>query len=521
MSRAHADLVATNEAHAPRRAHAAVEEVVRSPGRPLEPNVRSRMEGALRHDLSSVRIHDDERARASDRMLGARAYTVGDGVVLSERETATEQTNRLISHELAHVVQQRPRRGAEPMGQSTAAAEREADALERTATTQRPQGIRVGAPRGIVQRLPKSGPGGGVTTRRESVDDFERRRRFTPPGAAVEDPRPPVLPADSAALGRIVDFMRRARTAISTLLEGPGKRDPWLVSTNANVQAVLNMMGGLLSDIQNGYIIIRFDQPAGPVAASYDVGHNLIHVKAVTDDNTAAIVMPSLLHEYAHAIQDRDAARLVVAARGPRESTAETEVQKELEGRLHGAYAAKLLRAVKMGPTDFDAAMAAVARSSGFHTDFETARTGTPAQRRAATGRLRERLEDSYAAQIAAKAPAVRHPVEILATNVARVHIRGPGGAAAHIDLGAIPAVKTQADLTAHLTSVLTAHAQFASLFTNPSGGSYVGAIFVVFFKNVDGRDEVVAQFTLGPPAAAAPAAPAPAAPATPPAPSP
>ena len=508
MSRAHADLVATDEAQAPRRARAAVEQVVKSPGRPLEPNVRTRMESALRHDLSSVRIHDDERARASARMLGARAYTVGDEIVLSERESGTEAGTRLISHELAHVVQQRPRSAAEPTGRSTAAAEREADAHERTSATRRPPGVRVGAPRGIVQRAPQTA-GAGLMPHREAVEEVERRRFFTPAGARVTDPRQNVLPADRASIDRVVAFMERARTAINALLAGPGRRDPWLVSTNPNVRAVLDMMNGLLTDIRNGNIIVRFDQPAGAAVASYEFGENLMHVTPVTDDNTASVVMPSLLHEYAHAIQDRESARLVVAARGPREHTAEAELQQELGGRLQDVYAAMLLRAVGMGPTDVVAALNDVMSSVGFHTDFEQARTGTPAQRRAATTRLRGRLARPYAGQIAANTPSVHYPIEILGTNVARVHIRGPRGAAAHIDLGAIPAVRTQTDLTTHLTRALAAHAQYASLFRDPAGGGYVRAHFVVFFRNADARDEVVAQFTLIPPALAAPAAPA------------
>jgi hypothetical protein len=317
-----------------------------------------------------------------------------------------------------------------------------------------------------------------------------------------------VLPADRAAVDRVVAFMERAGTAIEALLAGPGKRDPWLVSTNANVRAVLSTMSRLLMDIRWGNVIIRFDQPPGAAVARYDYGYNLMHVRPVPDDNAAAVVMPNLLHEYAHALQDRETARLVVAGRGPQEHTPEAELQQELGGRLQDVYAAQLLEAVRMGPTDPNDLLAAVLGSAGFHTDFEQARTGNPAQRRAATRRLRQRLATPYAPQIAASSPAVRYPIEILGSNVARVQIRGAGGAPADIDLGAIPVVRTQSDLTDHLTRVLMAHPQFASLFRDPGGRSYVVAHFVVYFRNVDDRDEVIAQFTLRPPGPGAPAAP-------------
>ncbi|HEY7874735.1 MAG TPA: DUF4157 domain-containing protein, partial [Actinomycetota bacterium] len=171
MSLAYADLLAPDDLHRLRRPRAAVEDVVSSPGRPLEPNVRNRMESAFRHDFSTVRIHDDDQARATARELGARAYTVGDDVVLSDRETATEQSSRLISHELAHVVQQRPRRGAESSGQSTAAAEREAGEHERTDAVHRPPGVRATAPRGVVQRAPQTA-GGGTLPYREAMEEI-------------------------------------------------------------------------------------------------------------------------------------------------------------------------------------------------------------------------------------------------------------------------------------------------------------------------------------------------------------
>ena len=85
-----------------------VHDVLRSPGRPLEPSVRGEMEARFGHDFSRVRVHADARAAASAEAVSAQAYTgrasrrvrrrrlpPGDG-----RGTAPRR------HELTHVVQQ-------------------------------------------------------------------------------------------------------------------------------------------------------------------------------------------------------------------------------------------------------------------------------------------------------------------------------------------------------------------------------------------------------------------------------
>lgn len=60
------------------------------------------------YDFSRVRIHTDSRAGESARAIHARAYTVGDHIVFSPGAFAphTPAGQRLLTHELAHVVQQ-------------------------------------------------------------------------------------------------------------------------------------------------------------------------------------------------------------------------------------------------------------------------------------------------------------------------------------------------------------------------------------------------------------------------------
>jgi hypothetical protein len=82
--------------------------VLRSPGSPLEPAVRTFMEARLGYGLHNVRVHTDAVAADSARSLSATAYTIGSHVIFAARRyaPATRSGAWLLAHELAHVVQQ-------------------------------------------------------------------------------------------------------------------------------------------------------------------------------------------------------------------------------------------------------------------------------------------------------------------------------------------------------------------------------------------------------------------------------
>ena len=91
-----------------------VHEVLKSSGQPLDPATRRLMEPRFGHNFSKVRVHTGREAAESCRTVGATAYTVGQNVVFGNRQYApqTADGQRLLAHELAHVVQQgaaRPR----------------------------------------------------------------------------------------------------------------------------------------------------------------------------------------------------------------------------------------------------------------------------------------------------------------------------------------------------------------------------------------------------------------------------
>ena len=97
---------ATSDRDVGRAGHVHVDDAISGSGRPLGSATRGVMEGRFGHDFSSVRLHDDRRAAAAADSVDARAFTVGEDIVVGNGQDV-EATPRLLAHELAHVVQQR------------------------------------------------------------------------------------------------------------------------------------------------------------------------------------------------------------------------------------------------------------------------------------------------------------------------------------------------------------------------------------------------------------------------------
>jgi hypothetical protein len=87
----------------------AVNDVLRSGGQLLAGPMRHRFEGQLGFDLAGVRLHEDERAAASVRRVGARTYTVGRHIAIDPEAVPAGERDHVLAHELVHVVQQRAR----------------------------------------------------------------------------------------------------------------------------------------------------------------------------------------------------------------------------------------------------------------------------------------------------------------------------------------------------------------------------------------------------------------------------
>lgn len=86
----------------------AVDDVLSSPGRPLDSATRVFWEDRFGCDFSRVRVHADGRAARSAQLVDALAYTVGRNIVFGagQYSPGTQEGRRLMAHELAHVLQQ-------------------------------------------------------------------------------------------------------------------------------------------------------------------------------------------------------------------------------------------------------------------------------------------------------------------------------------------------------------------------------------------------------------------------------
>ena len=135
-----------------------VQDVVDSPGRPLDPDARAFMEPRFGRDFSQVRVHTDAKAAHSADAAHARAYTVGRSIVFGSGQysTHTEASKHLLAHELAHVVQQNTNGvGADSETKADLAANcvSQGKAIE---------GAAVGAAPVSLQRSPNDGGTGGT-----------------------------------------------------------------------------------------------------------------------------------------------------------------------------------------------------------------------------------------------------------------------------------------------------------------------------------------------------------------------
>jgi len=143
-----------------------VADTLRSPGRPLPEPARREMESRLGHDFGHVRIHTDAKAAATVRAVGADAYAVGRNVAFDDGRFRpdTPDGQRLLSHELTHVLQQGSRdadgAAALPLADPAGAAEQEA---RHAAQGGHPfRGLAGQAPLGVARQEADAGPTGPI-----------------------------------------------------------------------------------------------------------------------------------------------------------------------------------------------------------------------------------------------------------------------------------------------------------------------------------------------------------------------
>jgi len=158
-----------------------VQEVLRSPGQPLDAHTRAFMEPHFGHDFSRVRVHTDARAAESAWAVDALAYTVGRNVVFGAGQyvPASSAGQRLLAHELTHVVQQNCPGVSERHERLRFAPQSDATESEARTTAQsflagKVSHVAQGHARAQLQRQPSGA--GSAPTREQEIIEFEADR---------------------------------------------------------------------------------------------------------------------------------------------------------------------------------------------------------------------------------------------------------------------------------------------------------------------------------------------------------
>ena len=157
--------------------------------RSLDSGVRKTFEARFSADFSQVRVHVGSQAAESAKAVSARAYTVGRDIVFGAGQYAPGTTSgqRLLGHELTHVVQQSgavSAAGGLELGATGTAAEIEADRLSMLSELDG-GAVSEASATATVQRqfVTPLGPGGGFG----GLLERDRRRIFGP-GASSGGP---------------------------------------------------------------------------------------------------------------------------------------------------------------------------------------------------------------------------------------------------------------------------------------------------------------------------------------------
>ncbi len=178
-------------------------------GRPLPPTTRQRMERSFGRSFADVRVHEGSEAAVAARGHGAEAFTQGNHIAFGEGryQPGSEAGQRLLAHELAHVVQQQGASESGPQAKSEVStpaepAEQEAEAAASRVVRGEPAGVR---------------PGGHGPSTRERL----MRRALAGAGPALTVPTPVTgldvgsvdIAGESTPLGPVAPRRRRRRGA--------------------------------------------------------------------------------------------------------------------------------------------------------------------------------------------------------------------------------------------------------------------------------------------------------------------
>jgi hypothetical protein len=212
-----------------------VHRVLSSPGQPLPPESRAKMERGLGYDLGHVRVHSGPLAARSAEGVAAHAYTVGSHIVLGEGAAVTgSEGMRVLAHELTHVLQQRAG-SALPSGSIPIAAQD--DAYEHEAVRVAAASARWEVGQGDHPAPNAGGQDKPATTPR--VQRLIRTGSVTCPAAATGIANPHTGTADRRASSLLDRAVTRITNAQAVRAANPA--DPDVVAVGAALNTVFHL----------------------------------------------------------------------------------------------------------------------------------------------------------------------------------------------------------------------------------------------------------------------------------------
>jgi hypothetical protein len=283
------------------RAPPIVDDVLASPGHPLDAESRALAEPLFGHDFSHVRVHAGGRAAESARAVHASAYTVGRHVVFGAGESPAHlaSSRGLLLHELAHTVQQQhavsdraPLRVSQPGDPD----ERQADAAVRAVLS--------GAP------IPTLGPSSAHVARQPKT-----KESATAKGEAAVDTMA------GAEVSQIIVWLSQKRVAFQTsrgwvfgdidtdLTEGSYELTPdirkrkWVISkpaVKAGLRFFVDLEGAIpwtLAYPATLPLTVTSGSPkieGGDIPDTYGLGYNTIYKNAGPASKAAVLALASL-----------------------------------------------------------------------------------------------------------------------------------------------------------------------------------------------------------------------------------
>ena len=107
-------------------------------GRPMPEGLRNMMESGFGQDFSQVRLHTDSEAANMSSSIHAKAFTLGNDIYFNHGQFSPETTEgqRLVAHELTHVVQGTGKVGREVYDLSMLTPEQRQDRMRRSKVRQ-------------------------------------------------------------------------------------------------------------------------------------------------------------------------------------------------------------------------------------------------------------------------------------------------------------------------------------------------------------------------------------------------